>query len=237
MRAIDISDMTFGELKPQKVEINNKKRGWLCECSCGRSRWFATYQLTNNKVTNCGHYSHKLLIQEGDIFGELCVIRNYKENKRYIAVCQCSCGNVKNISHRNIQRLGYQDCGCKKERSFNRGLPEGEAVFNSLMSSYKSGAKIRNLEFKITDVDCMKLFKDKCVFCGREPFNIYRKKKIKGSYVYNGIDRINSKEGYFIDNVQSCCKDCNFLKKNKTDFEFVNQIKIIYENLFKIKEI
>ena len=109
---------------------------------------------------------------------------------------------------------------------------EGEAILNSLIGSYKSGANLRKLPFILEREDCIKLFKGNCVFCGCEPFNEYVKNNTKGKYIYNGIDRINSKLGYTNDNVQSCCKNCNFLKKNLSDVYFITQIKKIYENLY-----
>ena len=42
-----------------------------------------------------------------------------------------------------------------------------------------------------------------------------------GEFVYNGIDRIDSKIGYLPNNVTPCCKWCNKAKSNTPHDEWV----------------
>ena len=48
-----------------------------------------------------------------------------------------------------------------------------------------------------------------------------------------GIDRINSKLGYVLQNIRPCCKFCNFMKHSSTESEFYNRILKICNNLTK----
>ena len=108
-------------------------------------------------------------------------------------------------------------------------LPDGKACFNNLYNQYRSGAKIRNLDFNLTKEECHYLFQQNCFYCNALPNNIYRKSGSAGEYIYNGIDRIDSKLGYQIDNVVPCCKVCNYAKRDMPISEFLTWIKAVYE--------
>lgn len=49
------------------------------------------------------------------------------------------------------------------------------------------------------------------------------------SYRYNGIDRVDNNKGYEIENVVTCCTDCNKKKLKKTQEEFRKDIIAIYK--------
>ena len=42
-------------------------------------------------------------------------------------------------------------------------------------------------------------------------------------------DRIDSKEGYIVENVVSCCKDCNIMKMNMSNELFLRKVLKIYQ--------
>ena len=67
----------------------------------------------------------------------------------------------------------------------------------------KSGSKRRNIDFNISEELYWTLLEDKCYLCGHKPY-----------LEYGGIDRVDSNIGYTPENVKSCCKNCNFMKKN-----------------------
>jgi hypothetical protein len=50
-----------------------------------------------------------------------------------------------------------------------------------------------------------------------------------GNYIYTGIDRVNNSRGYEIDNVTSCCWDCNNKKRTMTKEDFFSWVKSVYE--------
>jgi len=88
----------------------------------------------------------------------------------------------------------------------------------------KKSAKTRNLEFKLSKNECITLFTQVCNYCGKLE-NV------------NGIDRINSKQGYFLENCVSCCGQCNFMKNDKDQCKFIKLCEHIssYNKLIKGK--
>ena len=110
-----------------------------------------------------------------------------------------------------------------------RALPSEQRCLNDVFSVYRRTAEKRGLTFNLTKEQVNKLIFSKCFYCGRTGVN-------NGSRAWrgircNGIDRKDNSLGYSIENVVSCCKECNMLKSNKTIEQFYFWIKIIYENL------
>lgn len=46
----------------------------------------------------------------------------------------------------------------------------------------------------------------------------------------NGIDRVDSKIGYYIDNCVTCCTMCNYMKQAHSKESFLEQVKKIYNH-------
>jgi hypothetical protein len=226
MRALDLTNQVFGELTAIKPITKDKKRGWECSCSCGKTKWVPTFQLTSGNTKTCGDGLHKQSIKVGDRFGKLTVASVYRDtkNRRYMAECLCDCGGIKpNASFRNLQRGATTHCGCSPNH-INKGKPEGQSVLTALIRSYRDNAKRKGLPFTLTPSECESLFQGHCYFCGQPPSSAYTKKGLKGAYTYSSIDRINSAGGYTTANTMSCCTDCNYLKGNKTNEAFLAHI-------------
>lgn len=89
-------------------------------------------------------------------------------------------------------------------------------------------AKSRGLEFTLTDDELDTLFSGKCFYCDSPPSNKIRAKTPHGPlqvFVYNGIDRVDNKRGYVIDNVVSACNICNRAKGDMSQQEFMYWIE------------
>lgn len=84
-------------------------------------------------------------------------------------------------------------------------------------SKYKSGAKRRQLEFKLTLNQFKKYWRQPCHYCGDSIRTI-------------GLDRIDSSIGYNIDNIVPCCPKCNWMKMTQGYDEFIEHCKKIVEN-------
>lgn len=74
------------------------------------------------------------------------------------------------------------------------------------MHIYKSHAKKKGVSFDLTKEDWDKLVKGTCAYCKRRPTTWF------------GVDRVVPSQGYILDNVVSCCFDCN-LDKLEDDVE------------------
>jgi hypothetical protein len=97
---------------------------------------------------------------------------------------------------------------CGKKNKQNR------FTLSAKFSKYKSNARVRNIEFYLTKQQFMNFWKKPCHYCGAEIETI-------------GLDRIDNNLGYFIDNVVSCCFDCNSFKMQRSSQEFISKCKLI----------
>jgi hypothetical protein len=160
------------------------------------------------------------------------VPRNLYSRTKY--KCLCDCGKEIIVEGSKIKNGHTKSCGCYRETvDYGSGArkPKGEANKNSLISSYKSNAKRKGYEFTLTDEEITNLFQSECFYCGSEPKNIYNRPKSNGHYVYNGIDRKDNDIGYTLDNVVSCCSQCNYIKNSFNYDDFISWIDKAHTNL------
>lgn len=85
---------------------------------------------------------------------------------------------------------------------------------------YKSNAKTRSLEFDLSLHYFNELLHSKCHYCGIPEAN--------------GVDRLDSNEGYKLGNVVACCKVCNWMKRDYSYEEFILHIKKIVKNIINV---
>ena len=50
---------------------------------------------------------------------------------------------------------------------------------------------------------------------------------------YNGVDRINSSDGYIADNCVPCCETCNRMKMDHDLHDFLEHVKKIVIHVFE----
>jgi hypothetical protein len=163
---------------------------------------------------------------------------------------KCICGNIEtapkySLSQSKKFRNTYCCSTCRKDKISEWAKTASvkykdpiEGKCSILFSNYRSKCKKKSWVFNLTFDQFKQLVTSNCHYCNLEP-NKCRKDRSKSrlglSRVYfNGVDRIDSSIGYNIDNVVSCCEDCNKAKRNLSYTQFLNLIKRIYE--FKIKK-
>lgn len=239
MRKLDLTNKKFGRLVAKTSSKNKNILGWDCECECGNKKWFPTFQLTNGNAKSCGCIHTTSLL--GKKFGWLSVFGfdGYGVGDKPYWMCECECGNKISVYGKYLTGNKTTNCGCKTEelRSKANRLEYGVSSKNRVISYYKSNAKRKDLDFELIDEELEVLFQSNCYYCNIEPSNITSYDKNYGQYVYNGIDRKNNDIGYIKSNVVSCCTICNQLKKKYNEDEFLDKIRLIYENLIKNKEV
>ena len=94
------------------------------------------------------------------------------------------------------------------------GIIDSEIRFPHLFSDYKgtpySGYNVRaesnDIEFAITIEQYDHYTKQPCYLCGKTVSDTHT----------NGIDRYDNTLGYTIENIRSCCAECNYMKRNYT---------------------
>lgn len=233
----------FGKLIAIRVVGKKKKEHvWLCKCDCGNTKKVRTACLSSGSTKSCGCLASPDL--SGQKFGVLTVIEkiNKKRQKKSpnIWLCECSCGNKKNINTSFLKSKKHKSCGnnCNHRTSI--------APIKKVYSTYKSVAKKYSREFLLSLNDFIEITKKPCSYCGDigvdkakplQNFIKFRRSKnkvIKNTlnikklhYIANGIDRIDSSKGYTKDNSTSCCRPCNIAKSNRTVSDFIEHAKKI----------
>lgn len=158
--------------------------------------------------------------------------KKYGKTYKRMWKCLCDCGNIVIQNTGALTSGNTKSCGCwhnelSKLNSLKsrHKLAKPDAGFRSIYCSYKNNAKMRNLEFNIDFEYFKKIITDNCFYCNIEPSNTYMKRYY--NIKYNGIDRINNKEGYNQYNIVSCCKICNISKNNYTTDEYIKWVSRI----------
>lgn len=157
--------------------------------------------------------------------------KEYKNSRQPVYKCLCECGNYVESGLWNLKRPNISSCGCflSKSRRFEKGL----ASFNALFSAYKDSARKRGYTFSISKSYFKSVIDSNCEYCGTKPSNVHTTKNKTGSYVYNGIDRVDNSIGYEEGNCVACCIICNRAKSTLSLEDFKNWInKIIKNNMF-----
>lgn len=170
----------------------------------------------------------------GNRYGRLMVISfaassgTSKHGKRAYWNCQCDCGRLLVVDGGNLRTGNTSSCGCyHKEKMSGEGSPRySGGMLKAEYRRQQRSAKIRKLDFTLIETEVEKLFSYSCFYCGQEPQEDNR------GLVRNGIDRMDNRVGYIIDNVVSCCWRCNRQKDSFDSEEFIkHSVKIA--NYFK----
>lgn len=117
-----------------------------------------------------------------------------------------------------LAELKYQlERGKKKKsttrQSRNKSFKE-LTLAEKKVEGYKKRATKKAIEFALTVSQVDNLLQSSCVYCG-DPSDC--------------LDRIDSKKGYTIDNVQPSCNTCNMMKYTHATDEFINHIQKILD--------
>jgi len=161
-------------------------------------------------------------------FGQWTVLRRVEQgNHRTRWICRCSCGNERHVEQNNLRSGGSTKCrDC---------ITRGDSGFKAILRQYKSNSVIREIAWELADDEAKVLFQGECHYCGIIPSRIRRchTKVItnKGDFIFNGIDRKDSQKNYTIENCVSCCKQCNYMKRDTSYEQFLEQIKRIYRRI------
>ena len=113
------------------------------------------------------------------------------------------------------------------------GLPRGEAAKRTVIRNYKQKAKRSSLEVLLTEEEFTELFKQNCHYCGSPPSNRAEINRLRGSFIYNGVDRVDSTQGYHRFNVVPCCARCNWMKADLSEGDFIEHVKKIHGRLLE----
>jgi hypothetical protein len=122
----------------------------------------------------------------------------------------------------------------KRDKEYVKKLEQenDNKPYNKFMK-YKDRCTEKNINFELKLETFTNLIFEKCYYCGVKD-NINNKHNIEG---INGIDRVNPKIGYTVDNCVSCCKICNYMKRVHSIDNFLKIVEHIgtFNQLFEGK--
>ena len=166
----------------------------------------------------------QLVLQPGATVG----FWTLQERKPYIRVpqrqrakwvCQCVCGQVKEVQENHLLSGASTNCRCKHWEQKYAGQPS--LPIRQLYTTYKSNAKIRQLAFELALEQFATLVVQPCHYCD------------VAGVPLNGLDRVNNNKGYIADNVVACCTPCNIAKRDRTAAEFLAWADRLYKHQHK----
>lgn len=175
----------------------------------------------------------KVYLRPGDKINRLTVLKFHHIGNHYrrYFVFKCDCGNKKIILGSLVVSGNTKSCGCLSlEVKKSKLLPNNLGVIRQIVLGYKRHAKNRGFKFNLTESEVIKLILQNCYYCGLPPSNKKITKNHTG-FTYSGIDRIDSKKDYIINNTVPCCSQCNNAKSNLSLQEFKNWLKRISEKM------
>lgn len=124
-----------------------------------------------------------------------------------------------------------RSCGCLKLETHR--LPKGEAAFNSICARMKKEANNCGRSWDLTKDQVKGVIFQPCFYCGAQPSQLagYRRDghEINGTILYNGLDRVDNDKGYTLDNIVTCCGECNRGKREGAQEEYIQRCNRIAE--------
>lgn len=213
------------------VFYKGKYRFVKCQCKCGKIKDCPTGNI--NRLKECRICSSKKYhkFKPGDKIEDIEVIGYIRKNNKCRLLVKCKCGTVYDIIPSTFGKT--KTCGCinniygKNHHSFTG--------YEDISGSYYSGilhhSKLKNREFSITIEEIWELFLRQNRKCALSGIDISFQKNNQTA----SLDRIDSKKGYTIDNIQWVHKDVNRMKtdldlgyfielcRNITNFKGLNE--------------
>lgn len=177
--------------------------------------------------------SNRILLNVGDKYNDWTVIDNngkYDKNNHITKyLCACKCGAEKWINSSNL-RKGISKC-CRRcsskgeKNGFFRGYKN---IKMSLFSRIQRSAMQRNIEFDVSIEYLNELYEKQQRVCYLTNIPI--------SFSDNtaSLDRIDSSQGYVIENVMWVHKDINIMKNGYDIGYFIKMCKLVSMNNTKI---
>lgn len=143
-------------------------------------------------------------------------------------LCRCDCGTERAVKGSFLRREMSTNCGCRRARTFGErlSLAPGEGAVRQLFRTYKQMAKFKKREFALSLEEFKLLTKGDCHYCGAAPSQTVTRKHNGGktlgtTYLYNGVDRVDSILGYTLSNCVSACGVHNKMKLTMSQADFL----------------
>lgn len=157
------------------------------------------------------------------------------QNKRYELPCPV-CGVTRVYkNYKSMASSRRQNCICRNCAGHKRLITYHKDIPTSWFSMKRAQAKIRKKPWRITITDLQEVYEKQGKVCALTKLPIgwgkpdphAKLRELPNRYSVS-IDRIDSKRGYFRDNIQLVHKTVNIMKHKVPMREFVHFCKLVY---------
>ena len=160
----------------------------------------------------------------GRKLGTLTILEEAGRNSKGSLVwrCRCDCGNVVLRRGSALLRRVDPNCGCKTAEKMALALVKPGTPMRTAYKQYLNQARQRGRIFDLTEEEFAKLVQLPCAYCG--VIGSMLKATKYDEIRINGLDRIDSSRGYFVENCDPCCPRCNRMKLDMGPKEFLEHV-------------
>ena len=159
-QAKNLKNKTFSRLTPlfrtndYLMSSGRKDTQWICQCKCGNKIPVRASALISKNTRSCGclqkeHNWHGSNFKDltNQRFGKLVVKKYLETNKRGTRwLCQCDCGNFKEVQSAELYNGDTTSCGCRYKTSY--GEETIEKILNQNNIHYKKEYSFKDLKGK-----------------------------------------------------------------------------------------
>lgn len=165
--------------------------------------------------------------------------------------CMCDCGTTCVVQGAKLTKNIVRSCGCQMRSKEMYAMKKRHinplAGWQQYYNQYIQNNKKRGHLFELSLEQFIQLCSGNCFYCERPPvenktyYNHMTKKAkfkdipsdTKHRIIFtNGIDRIDSSQGYKLSNVRTCCRQCNKAKLDYPEKDFLDWVKQVYHNIY-----
>lgn len=141
-------------------------------------------------------------------------------------LCRCECGEENKVNASSLIKNISNSCGKCSAPNF-KGY---KCVSGTYMKVTKKGAGKRGLDFEITAEDVYNKWVEQNGKCALSGVDVFFTRNQETYIQTASIDRIDSKRGYTLDNIQIVHKRLNMIKSSLPEDEFVYWCHLVAKN-------
>lgn len=212
----------------------------LIECvHCGNRRLVIYYNFMKkepNPCTSCGgvwlDWANSMI---GNVVGHYKILEfkrliKRESNKKVDVFFKVQCIHCGAIREEEL----YSNSGWNRYKNCPECPRMELTYYERRYKEYQQRAKNKQIPWSLTLQEFINIATQKCSYCGENPS--YHSRIISNNTetgdIINGIDRIDSSQGYIKENCVPCCSHCNMMKMHYSKEDFLNKITQIYEYQF-----
>ena len=122
MKLKDLTNKKIGRWTVIDRDVSKKKVYWNCICECGTIKSVPASVLIDERSKSCGCLWKENISKTktniiGNKYGRFTVIDKGQRNGFWI--CECECGNIREIYISSLKAGSSQSCGCLRTELFS----------------------------------------------------------------------------------------------------------------------